>query len=292
MLSSSTCPSDGAPPAVGPAIVPTLRVDGRVDVRVDVRAGRNVVTRTTERGGYRLRFPRRGAVPEGILINTGGGVCDGDRLNLTCTVSAGAALDMTSQAAERAYRRAGPDPARIDVAMSVGGGAGLRWLPQETILFDRAGLKRRFQVDLAQDATFTACEVVVFGREAMGEHVRDGAISDQWRIRRDGQLVFADALRFDGDVKAALAEAAVAAGARVTALIMHVSEDAPDQVDRLRALLATQAPADPQFQYGVSGWRGLLVVRATGARSRPVRDFAAHAVETLTARPVPRVWQS
>ena len=41
--------------------------------------------------------------------------------------------------------------------------------PQETILFDRARLSRRIDVDLSPDATLVMAEAIVFGRSAMGE---------------------------------------------------------------------------------------------------------------------------
>ena len=101
--------------------------------------------------------------------------------------------------------------ATIDVKLRVGAGAQLAWLPQETILFDRARLHRRIDVDLAGDASLLMAEAVVFGRSAMGETVRAGRICiDRWRVRRDGRLVFAETVRLDGAIADKLAKPAVA----------------------------------------------------------------------------------
>ena len=43
-----------------------------------------------------------------------------------------------------------------------------------------------------------ACEMVALGRTASGERFTHGLVLDSWRIRRDGGLVWADALRLDG----------------------------------------------------------------------------------------------
>ena len=76
-------------------------------------------------------------------------------------------------AAEKIYRSLGP-PTEVDVSLDIGAGGRLAWLPQETILFDRARLSRRIDVDLAADASLVLAEALVFGRSAMGEAVRGG----------------------------------------------------------------------------------------------------------------------
>ena len=70
-----------------------------------------------------------------MLINTAGGLTGGDRLDCALDAGPGAALTVTTQAAERVYRRARPTR-RVETRLTLGAGAGLDWLPQETILFD------------------------------------------------------------------------------------------------------------------------------------------------------------
>ena len=78
-------------------------------------------------------------------------------------------------------------------------GAELIWLPQETILFDRARLARTVDIALAPDARSLFAETVVFGRAAMGETVtRRRCFADRWRVRRGGRLIFAENFRLDG----------------------------------------------------------------------------------------------
>ena len=106
---------------------------------------------------------------------------------------------VTTAAAEKIYRSPGPD-ADMEVALAVSAGGQLAWLPQETILFDRARLSRRIEVDLAEGASLIMAEAVVFGRAAMGETVREGRFADRWRVRRDGRLIFAESARLDGAI--------------------------------------------------------------------------------------------
>ena len=106
------------------------------------------------------------------------------------------------------------------------------WLPQETILFDRARISRRIDLDLAETASLLLCEIVVFGRSAMGERMRHGEFVDRWRLRRGGKLVFAETIRLDGEIGEKLARPAIAKGgvAIGTALIVPGDEAVVERI--------------------------------------------------------------
>ncbi|HEY8260590.1 MAG TPA: urease accessory protein UreD [Methylosinus sp.] len=139
--------------------------------------------------------------PEAAIVNTGGGVVGGDHYALNIDLEAGAALTVTTPAAEKIYRSAGEN-AEIATRLRGAEGARLEWLPQETILFDSARLKRRIDVDLSPTARFLGVETILFGRRASGEWLNTGALRDCWTLRIGGRLVWADALGLDGDIAA------------------------------------------------------------------------------------------
>src|SRR5882757_7592484 len=132
-------------------------------------------------GCLKARFPRR-VVPgwmDVVMLNTGGGVAGGDRLDLSFTVGVDGQATIAAQAAERFYRALATDsPSRVRTRVTVAAGGALEWLPQETILFDRCALDRRLEIDLAANARFLGVETLVFGRTAMGERVRHGFLRD------------------------------------------------------------------------------------------------------------------
>jgi len=252
-------------------------------------------TRTTdlaESGPLRLRLPRPEPGPmEAVLLNSAGGIACGDRFTVEARLAAGADLVLTTTAAEKIYRSDGP-VTRLDVALSLEAGAALAWLPQETILFDGARLARGFSAEIAQDARLTLFEALVFGRAAKGEVMRDGALTDTWRIRRAGRLTYADTFRLEADISETLARRAVAGGARAMATLLHLAPDAEGRLDQARDLIQAAGCQDLAVEAGASAWNGMLVLRLLGAEIGPLRLAAARILEGFRNRPLPRVWQT
>jgi len=258
------------------------RAAGRIALEVGVEAGVTRRRRVYEDGPLRVRFPNpEGATLEAVTLNTAGGIAGGDRHGIEISVDEGARLAVTTAAAEKVYRSHGPE-AGIAVRLSVGRGATLAWLPQETILFDQARLKRQIEVELAEDATLILAEAIVFGRAAMGEQVKQGTVFDRWRVRRGGDLMFAETVRLNGVVAGWLAEPAVAAGGHALATVLLVPGNEA-MVERVRSL--------PDFggEVGVSAWNGLAVARLCAKDGEALRRGLG-AVLTAIGAPLPRIW--
>jgi urease accessory protein len=237
-------------------------------------------------GSAKTRFPKvEDSSPlEVILVNTAGGVTGGDRLSYSVLAETGARGVVATQAAERIYRRS-DGVARVETVLSVASGASLDWLPQETILFDRSALTRRLVADVDAAARLLAVEAIVLGRTAMGETARSVEVSDTWRIRRNGKLVFADGLRLNGDAVAIMAGGATGNGAAAIATLVLVAPDAETKLDAAR-----QAIASPSGEAGVSAWNGILVARLIAATGQALRTDLMRLIETLRDGTIPRVW--
>ncbi|MCP8940640.1 urease accessory protein UreD [Alsobacter sp. SYSU M60028] len=273
-------------PAARPqGVVPDyLRARGALRCRFAARPRGTEAVETAESGGFRVRFPRVGRC-EAVMINTGGGMTGGDRLDVTLDLDAGADAVVTTQSCEKVYR-AQHAPAQVSVRATLAAGARLAWLPQETILFSGSRLSRRFDVDLDPSATLTLAESLVFGRLAMGETLGPGLLADRWRVRRGGRLVFAENLRLDGDLTRLLDRPALGGGARAVATILHVAPDAEARLEAARAALEA-AGSD----CGASAWGGLLVVRFAAPSPAVLRGDLSRFLAAFRDTPPPRVWQ-
>jgi urease accessory protein len=255
-------------------------------VKFDVRLQDGVTRRGTlhESGSLRVRFPS----PEdeglsGVFVNTAGGIAGGDRFDIDIAAGEGARLTLTTAAAEKVYRAPGP-AAQLNIALRAEAGAHLSWLPQETILFDRARILRRIDIDLAEDASLLLCEIVVFGRAAMGEKMLHGEFVDRWRLRRGGRLVFAETIRLDGDIGAKLAQPAIAKdGVAVgTALIVPGNEAV---VERIREAADTFGG-----EVGISAWNGFAMARFCAQDAARLRADMMTVLGRASGVPLPRLW--
>ena len=155
------------------------------------------------------------------------------------------------------------------------------WLPQETILFDRARLRRSIEVELADDASLLVAEATVFGRAAMGETVEEGTFTDRWRVRRNGRLLFAETLRLDGPIAQRFTRAAVAAGAGAIATVLAVPGD-DGQVAAVRAQSFCG-------EVGISAWNGLAVARLCAKDGAGLRRDLSALLAALEIA-LPRLW--
>jgi len=255
-------------------------------VAFDVRRADSVTRRGRlhESGSLRVRFPS----PEGeglsaVFVNTAGGVAGGDRFDIDITAGEGARLTLTTAAAEKVYRATGA-ASELNITLKAEAGAHLAWLPQETILFDRARMSRRIDIDLAEGASLLLCEIVVFGRAAMGERMEQGAFVDRWRLRRGGRLVFAETVRLEGDIGTKLNQRAVANGgvAIGTALIVPGDEALVERVREIAASFGGEA--------AISCWNGFAMARFCAQDAARLRADMVAVLGRASQAPLPRLW--
>lgn len=260
------------------------RATGRIALNVAAGIKRSRRTHVYESGSLRVRFPHRdGEMLDAVIVNTAGGMTGGDRFDLDIDVAAGAQVTVTTAAAEKIYRSLGPDT-ELYANLTVGAGGRLVWLPQETILFDRSRLRRKIDADLAADASLLMAEATIFGRSAMGESVVSGCFFDQWRLRVGGALVFADAVRLEGDIAQSLAERSVAAGGVAVASVVKI----PGDEENVAAVRAYQQ--DFVGEVGVSAWNGVLAARCVAANGAALRHDLARLLLAVGSGPLPRLW--
>jgi urease accessory protein len=258
------------------------RAEGRLALTVAANAGTTRRSRVAEQGSLRVRFPGPAArALEAVLVNTAGGMAGGDRFGIDIAAGAGAQLTVGTAAAEKIYRSGG-EATDVSVRLDLAAGAAVRWLPQETILFDRARLNRRIDVEMAEGASLLLAEAVVFGRSAMGERVEEGELIDRWRVRVGGRLVFAESVRLGGAIARKLAESAAAAGGCAIATVLLVPGGEP-QVAAVRG-------QDFAGEAGVSAWNGIAVARLVARDGAALRHDLGRVLTALDSGPLPKLW--
>ena len=221
---------------------------------------------------------------EAILLNTAGGITGGDRLSIRASAGPEAALTLTTQAAERAYRAGGPAAGHVATRLEAGAGATLNWLPQELILYDGCALERRLTVDLAPGARFLMVEPVLFARDAMGEVLRSGHFRDRIAISRAGQAIYRDGLDLSGPISAQLARPGVAAGAGAMASLVLAAPGAEAHLAAIRARLPATGGASLLAP-------DLLTMRLVAGDGHALRASLLPVLDRLTGDGLPRSWR-
>lgn len=268
--------------------VPAMqRARGVAHVGTKQRDGKTCIDTLFQEGCGKIRLPRtHSSALEAVFINTAGGITGGDHLRWGADIAPEGRLVITTQACERSYRSAG-DTAHVEADISVGAGAHLDWLPQETILFEASKLDRRLNIRLDEGATLTAIEAVLLGRDAMGEEARDAQFADTWRIYRCNRLVHAEATRLTGD-GSERDGLSLLRGCRAFASILHVATSA-DKAEQLLGRIRALHPAGGLIAASANGER--LVIRAMARTGLALRKLLVPTLIELTgAGSLPRLW--
>jgi len=279
------------------------RTDGRLDFSVIAEGDSSVVGRLYQQSPLRALFPRpeRGEPFTAVLVNSSGGIIGGDRLEVTLEAAEGASLLVTGQAAEKVYRSTG----RISEATTTliaGPDSLIEFLPQGTIVYDGARFRRVTSINASPGSRVMAGEVLSLGRVERGERFTTGLLHDEWRVRADDRLIWADALHLsdvDGPDKhvtgitTALNSPAGFAGSPAYATFLYVAPDAKDHLKLARQLLGDTPDT---VRAGVTSFDGLIIARWLGADPADVRcafgrfwaQFRAGAIGA--AERLPTIW--
>ena len=146
-------------------------------------------------------YPESTRIAHAVLVHPPGGLVGGDRLDIQLDVQAGAHLLVTTPAATRFYRSNAGEAAQV-VHATVGEGARLEWLPQETLAYSGCIARNEVRLTLASGASLFATEVLGLGLPAAAQPFDKGRllqhleVTGQWLDR--GWLDAADKALLDG----------------------------------------------------------------------------------------------
>jgi urease accessory protein len=245
-----------------------------------------------QRFPIRIMFPKIAgrAVEEAVLINTAGGIAGGDQLEFDVTALANTSIAVTSQAAEKVYRALNK-PARIATKLKACEAAKLSWLPQETILFNWGCLSRQTEIELSSGAELLALEWLVLGRAAHGEEVVGGHITDSWRVKKDGRLIWADSFRATDEVFAHFHRKALLSNCKAVGTLIYFGPCLDTRLEFLRDI----APS-LECQCAATRVGALIIVRFAAKVSSDLRRALRNLLEQFSRElgpgpfGVPKMW--
>jgi len=245
-----------------------------------------------QKSPVRIMLPKLpgGEIEEAVLINTGGGIAGGDRLEYDIAARQKASIAVSSQAAEKLYR-ALDEPARIKTKLKVTEAAKLAWLPQETIVFNAARICRNTEIEVSSGSELLALEWLVLGRAAYGEEMTGGHIAESWRVKRDGHLIWADSFRVTDEIFGHLHRKALLSQCKAIGTLIYFGPHLDARLEFLRAIASSL-----ECYCAVTAVNGLIVVRfatkASSDLSLALRSFLKQFSREFGSGPfrVPKMW--
>lgn len=268
------------------------RAQGGGRIEVSGSANETRIVDIFQRSPIRVVIPNMedGALKEAVLVNTAGGIAGGDRLEFIVTALASASIAVSSQAAEKVYR-ALYEPATIYTKLRAYDTAKLAWLPQETIIFNCARIRRKTEIDVSSGAEVLALEWLVMGRAAHGEVITGGHISEDWRVKKDGRLIWADGFRITDGAFAHLQTKALLSDCKAFGTLIYFGPDLETRLKSFRNIASSL-----ECHCAATSVAGLLVVRFAAKTSseirRGLRSFLQQFSREVGPGPfrVPKLW--
>ncbi len=278
--------------AGNPSDMDLQRAEGSCRIVLSSSERGNRIMDVFQRSPIRVLFPTVVGAPiqEAVLVNTAGGIAGGDRLESAVTVLANASMTVTSQAAEKIYR-ALTEPARIVTKLKACATAKLAWLPQETIIFNRARVSRQTKIEVSSGTELLALEWLVLGRAAHGEKMAGGHITDSWRVMKDGRLIWADSFRVTDEMFPHLHRKALLSDCKAFATLIYFGPDLETRLELLRNIASSIV-----CHCAPTSVSGLIIVRFAAKDSFDLRialrNFLQQFSEELGPGPfrVPKMW--
>ena len=266
---------------------------GRLALRLERRGGRTILARREHVGPLVVQRPFH-PEPDGAchvyVLHPPGGVVGGDELVLDVDVASDAAALVTTPAATKLYRSAGPT-AFVHNRLRVRARGVLEWLPQETIAFGGADARVVTEVELEPSAVFFGWEITCLGRPASRDDFTSGRLDQRFLLARGGRPLLADRLLTEGG--GPVQRASFGWGGR-TVYGCFVAVGAPPELTaKLREAIRTPDAAE---LFAVTNLAEACVCRFLGAsaaraRARLVRAWEIARELTLN-KPAcpPRIW--
>jgi urease accessory protein len=142
-------------------------------------------------------YPESKGVNHTYILHPPGGVVGGDHLNISVDVASNAHALITTPAAGKFYRSAGPI-ARQEQSIKVASKGTLEWFPSENIIFSGAQIQIKTRIELACDSDFIAWEIFCLGQPVSGKYFDRGELDQRFEIWRDGSPLRIERLKIKG----------------------------------------------------------------------------------------------
>lgn len=133
-------------------------------------------------------YPEANGTCHVYLLHPPGGVVGGDHIDIQMEVGAKAKALVTTPAAGKFYRSAGPVACQ-NLNIKVASQGILEWFPSENIFFSGAKAILKTKIELTKGSHFLGWDMCCLGRPASGERFSQGSLDQRIEILVNGKPV-------------------------------------------------------------------------------------------------------
>jgi urease accessory protein len=237
-------------------------------------------------------YPETNGTCHVYILHPPGGVVGGDRLNISIDVNSNSHALITTPAAGKFYRSAGPMAVQKQI-FKVASKAILEWFPSENILFSGSKTQIQTKVELAHDSHFVGWEISCLGRPASKEIFSQGELDQRFEIWRDGKPLRIERLKLKGGDPALQAKWGLL-GFPVIGSMVFVT-DKTKLIDSLRTI--TNVAIEEEF-FSVTQIDGAVLCYFLGNSVERARNCLIRAWKILRPEVIgfeavePRIWKT
>ena len=255
---------------------------------LNVKINNNEINRFYQSGSAKIFCPKSfQKFKELVLVNTAGGITSGDNFVYNFDIVNKSKIFLTTQTAERAYKGFN-EKAKIKISLTVDNTSNLFWIPQELILFNNCNFERNIEVNLSPNSNFILAETTIFGRIAMGEYLEKGYFNDNWRIKVNKNLIHAEALHLNGNIKKTLSNIASAKDGVAISNIFIYGKKLLSYENTLPEILKNSETV----LLSHSIWNDKILVRMVAKDAYDLKLMQKNLILLLADNNIPKVWNS
>jgi urease accessory protein len=157
---------------------------------------KTVVSRAFAASPLRVLMPNNhGHAAWVFLANLGGGMVDGDRVDVRVDLGEGATALVGTQASTKIYRS--PHGCEQTLHVQASSGSTIAVVPDPVVCYAGARYQQRNHFALARDASLVFLDGYTCGRGARGERWQFDSFASRTTVERDGRALLVDACRLD-----------------------------------------------------------------------------------------------
>ncbi|MGI0481217.1 urease accessory protein UreD [Geminocystis sp. CENA526] len=187
----------------------------------------------------RLFYPEGNSICHSLILHTAGGIVGGDILNQNIHLLPNSQVFITTPAATKIYRSQGKK-ALQDIVIKLENDTYLEYLPQESIVFNECQYQQKIRVELNDNSTWLAWEIIRFGRTAQGETFTQGQWLNYTEVWHHHKPLWIDRQSLQGDCHLFQSINGLACQPVVGSLILISTDKNKDVIGEIRALINSQ----------------------------------------------------